>query len=76
MLREDFPGGRLLSLRRRRSRLPWIYVVYQEGKRGERRPLPFASDAIAVARETSPPVAEMRAHRTPRARPGRCRLHL
>jgi hypothetical protein len=28
MLREDIPGGRLLTLRRRRSRLPWIYSVY------------------------------------------------
>ncbi len=28
MLREDIPGGRLLTLRRRRSRLPWIYAVY------------------------------------------------
>ena len=35
MVREDFPGGRLLSLRRRRSRLPWIYLVYQQAE--ERR---------------------------------------
>ena len=28
-MREEFPGGRLLCLRRRRCRrLPWIYAVY------------------------------------------------
>ena len=76
MLREDYPGGRVLSLRRRRSRLPWIYLVYQEGERGEARPLPVAPDPVAAAREASPPAAEMPAHRTPRARPARYRLHL
>ena len=28
MLSEDITGGRQLSLRRRRSRLPWIYSLY------------------------------------------------
>ena len=29
---EELPGARQLRLRRRRSRLPWIYVVYHAGR--------------------------------------------
>src|SRR4051812_29521133 len=30
MLTVDVPADRVLNLRRRRARLPWIYLVYQE----------------------------------------------
>src|SRR4029450_10727740 len=53
MLREGYPGNRLLSLRRRRSRLPWIYLVYQQrpkpqGKGGV--PFPFSLSQAYSAR--------------------------
>ena len=41
MLENTGQGSRTLNLRRRRSRLPWVYLVYQEGLRDE-RPRPLA----------------------------------
>jgi hypothetical protein len=37
MLENDRQGSRTLNLRRRRSRLPWVYLVYQEGVKGTGR---------------------------------------
>src|ERR1700737_2012257 len=64
MVREDFPGGRLLSLRRRRSRLPWIYLVYQQ------------AEDRGVEESSSLLDAETPERRTPRARRDRCLPHL
>ena len=51
MLRQEFSGGRQLVLRRRRSRLPWVYLVYQdpctrqgEGARGLPYPSPLTTE--------------------------------
>ena len=75
MLREDYPGGRILSLRRRRSRLPWIYLVYQEdvsvlGQAA--RPLPHDT---SQTRESviKPRAAKTPARRTPTGHRDRCR---
>src|SRR5438874_2045845 len=56
----DFPGVRRLCLRRRRSRTPWIYLVYQEGARGKEgvrgkgRGVNDALNARALALHLSP----------------------
>src|SRR5215210_7490440 len=84
MVSEGFPGSRLLSLRRRRSRLPWIYLVYQEGSRstagarervraaeGSSYPLPLETVAV----ESTPRAGERPAHRTPRGRRDRRHPH-
>jgi hypothetical protein len=51
MLREDIPGGRLLTLRRRRSRLPWMYSVYHVSRSDLRAKHPHACTACCKARE-------------------------
>src|SRR6266480_2890184 len=77
MLRKDFPGGRLLCLRRRRSRLPWIYLVYQEGLKGiGARGKGFAPYPLALTPDANPAASslrggETRGRRRPRPRQGR-----
>src|SRR4029453_3269138 len=86
MLRNDCSGGRLLSLRRRRSRLPWVYLVYKEGLRGKgqgakdapntRSLTPYPSSLIPdgnAAESSTLRAAEKLVRRTPRASRDRCR---
>src|SRR5258706_12880314 len=84
MLREDFPGVRLLNLRRRRSRLPWMYLVYQEGLRAKGSgskgrlnprslsPQPLALSPLERERAPIPRDGETPGHRRRTARRDRC----
>ena len=59
MLGEELPCARLLKLRRRRSRLPWIYLVYQRSVGAEtgatgKRHVPLAH---RVAEEIDEPLS-------------------
>jgi hypothetical protein len=58
MLKEGMPGGRILSLRRRRSRLPWIYSVYHAGRI---TPTTAQSNPCARQTRTRPPLSNRRA---------------
>jgi predicted N-formylglutamate amidohydrolase len=51
MLGEDIPGGRLLTLRRRRSRLPWLYSVYHATRSNLRVMQPYAGTTSRKPRE-------------------------
>src|SRR3989338_1313813 len=84
MLTHD-PGNRMLYLRRRRSRLPWIYLVYQEGVRGKGRGASATLNArsftpcrlplVPCASGLIPRDGEMPARRTPTVPPDRYRPH-
>src|ERR1700674_4214076 len=79
MLGGVFPGCRLLCLRRRRSRLPWIYLVYQrtgvgdEG-RGVLDRYPFPLDPT-IGSEASLPSEGMPERQRPREHPDRYLPH-